>query len=416
MRSLILSVLITGMALASGGCALGPKAIEQTHGRYAEAVQRVEEEQFLTNVVRLRYTEASTEIAVASIAAQYEVSAGIEARPFFGTESITGPIFRSFSTVLPFAAAGGSSRPTISLTPQNDGAAIQQFLTPITAETLLFLGQSGWPVSSVLSIWIDRINGVPNWGVSSGLQSNTPPDYMRFRWATEILQAAQDRELLSVHGEERYSELSGPIPAEAVPAGAIVDAAKEGLEYRPREDGKAWSLTKRERRLIMRVNPAGQGSPELADLAALLNLQPGLDRYEVVLGTGVPDPARNPSEPTSVLRFAPRSTAQALFFLSNGVEVPVEHIAAGLVRLPPDGTDPAEATRGVFRVLSCAGNKRKPPPQAYVAVWYRDHWFYIDDRDQESKATLLLMLQLRRLDFRRQQAGDVPALTLQVGR
>jgi len=49
-------------------------------------------------------------------------------------------------------------------------------------------------------------------------------------------------------------------------------------------------------------------------------------------------------------------------------------------------------------------------------VWYRDHWYYIDDRDPESKATLLLMLQLRRLDFQRQRIGNVPALTLPLGR
>ncbi|WP_204249728.1 hypothetical protein [Gemmata sp. SH-PL17] len=49
-------------------------------------------------------------------------------------------------------------------------------------------------------------------------------------------------------------------------------------------------------------------------------------------------------------------------------------------------------------------------------MWYRDHWFYIDDRDLESKSTLLLMLQLRRLDFQRQRIGNVPALTLPVGR
>jgi hypothetical protein len=30
-----------------------------------------------------------------------------------------------------------------------------------------------------------------------------------------------------------------------------------------------------------------------------------------------------------------------------------------------------------------------------VVVWYPDHWFYVDDRDQETKATLLPMLQLR---------------------
>ena len=70
--------------------------------------------------------------------------------------------------------------------------------------------------------------------------------------------------------------------------------------------------------------------------------------------------------------------------------------------------------RGLFRVHVCKGHKR--PACAYIAVRYRDHWFYIDDRDHDSKATLLLMMQLRRLDFQRQKIGVAPALTLPIGR
>jgi hypothetical protein len=49
-------------------------------------------------------------------------------------------------------------------------------------------------------------------------------------------------------------------------------------------------------------------------------------------------------------------------------------------------------------------------------VRYRDHWFYIDDRDQDSKSTIFLLMHLRRLDFKRQQIGGAPTLTLPVGR
>lgn len=214
------------------------------------------------------------------------------------------------------------------------------------------------------------------------------------------------------YAEDRISELSGPLPVESVSASALVDAAKEGFEYRPRDDGQSWSLAKREKTLVLRVNPRGQQSPELAELSELLNLQPGLDRYEVVIASGVPDPAKSPAELKNQMQFTPRSTAQAMFYLSNGIEVPPSHVQCGLVHYPLDGLDPTEATRGIFRVLSCPGKKHQRPACAYVAVWYRDHWFYIDDRDHESKSTLMLMLQLRRLDFRRQQIGAVPALTL----
>ena len=94
---------VAALAAVLPGCAFGPRAIEKTHGRYAASVQRVEEEQFLKNIVRLRYTEAPRNLEVAAIATQYEMSAGAEARPFFSTEA-TGDMFRSFRSVLPFAS------------------------------------------------------------------------------------------------------------------------------------------------------------------------------------------------------------------------------------------------------------------------------------------------------------------------
>jgi hypothetical protein len=75
--------------------------------------------------------------------------------------------------------------------------------------------------------------------------------------------------------------------------------------------------------------------------------------------------------------------------------------------------DLREVTRGLFEVHSCKGIK--PPPEAYVAVRYRGWWFYIDDRDQASKATFALMLGISRLDLGRQRPGG-PALTLPLGR
>src|SRR5262249_31374078 len=81
----------------------------------------------------------------------------------------------------------------------------------------------------------------------------------------------------------------------------------------------------------------------------------------------------------------------------------------------PDGTlfDGRVVTDGLFAVHACRGHK--PPATAYVAVKYRDYWYYVDDRDHASKATFALVLQLSRLDFGRQQPG-APLLTLPVGR
>ena len=61
------------------------------------------------------------------------------------------------------------------------------------------------------------------------------------------------------------------------------------------------------------------------------------------------------------------------------------------------------------------------PHDAYVAVKYRDYWFYIDDRDQASKQTFSLMMQLIRLDVSNPLTSEsgaqkTPVLTLPVGR
>jgi hypothetical protein len=311
-------------------------------------------------------------------------------------------------------AVSGAQRPTVTFNPSDSGDTVRQFLTPITLDTLLFLTQSGWPVETILRLWTERINGVPNGVPASGPPRDLPPDIERFRRMAAVMQIAQDREMAVVQAEDREVAVSGPLPESAVTAAATVDAAKDGFKYRRRDDG-LWELVRKERRMVLTVTPGSENCPEMLELAALLNLVPGLPRYEVVVTPKVADPARHASPPSDVLRVSPRATAQVWFFLANGVEVPPEHYACGLVPSPA-GTDPTELTRGLFRVAVCQGHK--PPAHAYLAIKYRDHWYYIDDRDAESKATFLLMLQLGRLDFRRQRIGQSygPALTLPVGR
>ncbi|MBV8267553.1 MAG: hypothetical protein JO252_14605 [Planctomycetaceae bacterium] len=407
------------LGLTGGGCAFGPKVLEKTHGRYNEAVRRVDEEQLLRNLVRMRYNETPLDLNVSSIAAQYELDGGAEARPFFAAPNPTSAgVFHPFSRVLPDVMVNGSNRPTITLVPGDSGDAVQRFLTPISTDTLVFLFQTSWPVSTVLRLWVERLNGVPNAASASGPPRCDVPDFARFRQVAELVQSFRDRKLGTVHTEEYYAEVGGPLPPSAVTASAAVDAAKNGLEYRPRDDGTSWALVRKERRLVMELNPAALGHPDLDELVELLNLQPGRLRYEIIPAPGiVPDPLLFPGPPYPDLRISTRSTAQVFFYLANGVEVPCEHLAAGVARQPvgPDGVpfDTRAVTEGLFTVHACKGHK--PPATAFVAVKYRDYWYYIDDRDQESKATFALVLQLSRLDFARQQPA-IPFLTLPVGR
>jgi hypothetical protein len=355
-----------------------------------------------------------SELDVSAIAAQYELAGQAEARPFFiaPNPSNSNVIFRTFTAILPDVQANGANRPTITFNPVDDAAAIRQFLTPIPEDTLLLLMETGWPVATVLRLWVDRLNGVPNAPPVGSPRPCECGDGTRFQRIAELAQMTHDRDLTALQAEEQTAEVSGALPVESVSAAAAVDAAKNGLEYRQRADGKTWAVVRKSRRLVLRVHGNTLGSPEVAELMALLHLQPGLPQYELVAAAGVPDPLLQPRPLATQLRYAPRSTAQVYAYLANGVEVPPEHFRCGLVQ-PAGAPDDREATRGLFEVRVSKGCRA--PKSAYVATRYRGYWYYIDDGDAASKATLAEVLLLTRLDFGKHRLGG-PLLTLPVSK
>jgi hypothetical protein len=102
-----------------------------------------------------------------------------------------------------------------------------------------------------------------------------------------------------------------------------------------------------------------------------------------------------------------------LFFLSHGVQVPEQDIAAGRVTVTRDADGQVFDWSQVLGDLLMVRSQQAPPSNAAVAVNYRGNWFYVDDSDMQSKYTLMLLDQLSAL-----QAGKVeragPILTLPV--
>jgi hypothetical protein len=413
-------VFLCLVGLGSTGCALGPRALERTHGRYNEAYRQVDSEELLLNVVRLRYDDPPAEVEVSGIAAQYELSATAEARPFFAAPNPAGSTFRTFSTVLPFGGTTGSDRPTISLTPVHSGETVARYLRPITLEGVIFFAETSWPISAVFRMWVEGMNGVPNAPSASGPTRSFPPEYAEFRRACELLQAIQDRGELTFRKVEE-DVFDDPIALDQVGGEALVEARKAGYEYRRTPDAKAWQLVRKARKLYLDLSPRALGSPEYTELVRLLNLRPGLTRYEVTrstVGFVEPGPGAGPSDK---LTLVPRSLIQVAFYLAHGVEVPAEHLASGVAKptVGPDGRvfDWQDVTGGLFTVKAACG--KKPPPGAAVAVHYRGYWFYIDDTDHATKSTFVLLRPARQLDLGAsggERKGNGPVLTLPVGR
>jgi hypothetical protein len=69
--------------LLAGCASYGPDALNQTRLHYNEVVKATTEEQLLLNIVRLRYTDTPSSLAVSAIAAQFERSQSVQIIPFF---------------------------------------------------------------------------------------------------------------------------------------------------------------------------------------------------------------------------------------------------------------------------------------------------------------------------------------------
>jgi hypothetical protein len=413
-------LLVLLVAIGVSGCAFGPRALERTHGPYNESVEQVYEEQLLMNLVRLRYNDSPTRLDITSIAAQYELSGTAQAQPFFTAQAaMMSDVIRSFIAVLPAAQVLGANRPTVSLSPADDMQTVTRFLTPLKPEALTFIAQAGWPISTVFRIYLSALNGVPNAPEAGGPTRDVVPEFAQFLRVAELLQLVQDQHDVRVVPEDDATRVTKPIKIKDGTSINLVEAAKEGYEYRQvpdKSDDPKVELYKKSRKLVVQVSPDAWCKPEVQELVDLLHLIPKLPQYELTVEPEKMYDRQHPIQETH-LRMVPRSTAQALFFLAHGIIVPPEHLEKGIAKatVGPDGAvfDWPEVTRGLFTVHSVKQLCR--PAHALIAVKYHGYWFYIDERDQETKTTFTLMMQLVRLDISGKSDGK-PVLTLPVGR
>ena len=144
-----------------------------------------------------------------------------------------------------------------------------------------------------------------------------------------------------------------------------------------------------------------------AEIKALLKLSPELVRIPVAHDFTQPEHDR------VTLRM--RSVLSSMFYLSQGVDVPAEHEALGVVTVTrnPDGSrfDWQHVLGDLFRVHTGA----RAPERTYVKAFHRGAWFWIEDNDLEAKTTFLLLVQLFSMQASHKDQL-VPMLTLPVGR
>src|SRR3989475_5182815 len=406
--------IIVASVLATGCSSLGPGALHESRLQYNETVKASSEEELLLNIVRLRYTDTPSSLAVSAIAAQYELTKNFQLTPFFVASG--AEVAKSYAAVLPQLGIAGADRPTFTLTPLDDQEFTRKLFTPVPLDGILYLAKTTWPIATVFRLYLENLNWVPNAQTASGPTPKEAPVVAEFLHGIAVLQRLQDRAEIVFGVEEREERLGGPLPAAVVSARDVVEAAKNGYEYRPDDQGTTWTLIKKNQQPVLRINPEAINSPEVQDFVRVFRLRPGLTQYDITQEALNPFPSTYPPAGVTSLDLETRSLLQALYYVSHGIDIPPEHATGGLVTVTLDAAGQAfdwgNVMRGFFRVRWAKGHAR--PPGAHVAIKYKDYWFYIEDTDQETKSTFSLLMELARLELAG-KTGPGPQLTLPVG-
>jgi hypothetical protein len=323
-------------ALFVAGCAaIGPSTIPRDRFDYNSAIADSWKEQTLLNIVKLRYADMPLFVEVVSVVSGYSLESTVN---LGGTVSSTDIVGDSFS----LGTAGKfTDRPTITYAPITGQQFNQSFMTPIPPRAILFLIQSGWAVDLILPITVESING------------------LRSRFAAGVRRHSGDSEFYRAVSLLRDIQNSGAVSMQILQVG---ETRQETLLQFHQDDN----------------------SPELralqTELDGLLGLDPRRTEFSVVYGLL----ARDDTE----VALLTRSMLQIMIALAVEVSVPPERVAEGrTIPVLADATGPD-------RKLIDIRYSIEKPEFAFTAVRYRDHWFWIDDRDFSSKRTFAFLMVL----------------------
>jgi hypothetical protein len=338
---------------------IGPHTIMEDRVAYDEAVATSWKEQTLLNVVKLRYFDTPFFVDVAQIVSGY--SLGAQVTPALGfTQGFfpAVPFGQRLTGNLAFQEAY-IDRPTVSYAPQTRPDFIRNLAIPLPPAAVLYLMQAGYPIDVVFDLMVEAVNGLQGRSVSGAQVRPASPE---FRRVVEILRKAQ---------------LSGDV-------GMRVEVGKD----------------KRESLVLFFRDPDidPQLAGELAEARQLLHIDPARQDFTVVFGA-----TRGGA---NEITLATRSLYRVLTLLALSVQVPDVHLAEG--RAPPLAGEPGD-DRPRFTVFSgCAR-----PKDCFASTFYRGQWFWVDDRDAESKRTMaFLMVLLALADTGAKE--PVPFLTIQA--
>lgn len=347
-------LLITVIVLLLSSCArIGPPSVTSDRFDYNTAISNSWKEQTLLNIVKIRYIDMPLFVDVASIVSGYTLESSVNLSGQVGTDEVLGD----------FASLGATGkytdRPTITYQPITGDKFNTSFMTPIPPSVVLFLIQGGWNAKYVFPLIVDSVNGLRG-RVSGGAN-------------------AREGDSEFFHVVELFREIQK--------SGAI------GMRIIKEEDDRNTTVM-----FLYKQNIPPDVEKARNELAELLGLRPGIQEVNVKYGLI--------SKDDTEIVMTTRSMLQIMVELATQVTVPQDHVTEGRA-LPSIYT-------GDDNSMIRINHSQDKPEDAFVAVKYRDYWFYIDDRDLKSKNTFAFLMILFSITETGGKEG-LPLVTIPAG-
>jgi len=319
------SLLLTVM-----GCAgIGPPTVGRDRFDYTTAISESWKGQMLVNMVKIRYGDTPTFLDVASVINQYSLESQVNLQLTWANP-ITAALTKSQS-------AGGAARyidrPTITYSPLTGEKFARSLMTPIPPAALLSMIQANYPVDLVLRLCVHSVNGIRNRYGGAARARPADPEFYPLIERLKRLQA------------------SGTI----------------GLRVQRTKEQEATLMT-------IRGNVDEATAQDSLAVRKMLGLDPAANDFSVVYASV----ARNDRE----LAILSRSILEVIVDLASYIDVPKIHIDEKRVNPTHiEETFPGSNVSPLIRIHSSF----EKPADAFIAVPYRNAWFWIDDRDLPSK-------------------------------
>jgi hypothetical protein len=171
----MLSSLFLVLCALSGCAMVGPKSISMGRADYNDAINKTEDEQMLLTIVKGRYGETSSLLAVTGVAANVRFISNA------GAQVGIGPSNSYAGNLVPFSAGlAYEENPTITYSPVQGERYLRQLLSPIPLNILGLIIRATDSQAAYLTMLANRINDLRNPDFLGRLSAEPDLRFQRF--------------------------------------------------------------------------------------------------------------------------------------------------------------------------------------------------------------------------------------------